>query len=130
MVCSSSLSLAIPCLCDNIAFEGETRALPEPFFVIATQNPLEQSGTHPLPESQLDRFLMRMELGYPDAAAERGMLQSMGRGPQAMRLAADPRHGHFALRVGWPVPAGQRRLSGLLSSPDMLAVRPRRPRQL
>ena len=85
MVCSSSLSLAIPCL-RNIAFEGETRALPEPFFVIATQNSLEQSGIHPLPESQLDRFLMRMELGYPDAAAERGMLQSMGRSLNTMRL--------------------------------------------
>ena len=70
----------------QVTLEGETRALPEPFFVIATQNPLEQSGTHPLPESQLDRFLMRMELGYPDAAAERGMLQSMGRSPRAMRL--------------------------------------------
>lgn len=54
----------------QVTVDGETRPLPEPFFVIATQNPLSQSGTFPLPESQLDRFLMRIELGYPDAEAE------------------------------------------------------------
>jgi MoxR-like ATPase len=58
----------------QVTTEGETRPLPEPFFVIATQNPLEQVGTFPLPESQLDRFLMRLELGYPDRAAERALL--------------------------------------------------------
>ena len=58
----------------QITVEGETRKLPDPFFVIATQNPTFQIGTFPLPESQLDRFLMRIELGYPDAAAEREML--------------------------------------------------------
>ncbi len=58
----------------QVTTEGETRALPEPFFVIATQNPLEQVGTFPLPESQLDRFLMRLELGYPDRDAERALL--------------------------------------------------------
>lgn len=58
----------------QVTLEGETRALPDPFFVIATQNPLEQAGTYPLPESQLDRFLMRIELGYPDAQSEREML--------------------------------------------------------
>ena len=51
----------------QVTAEGETRTLPEPFFVIATQNPSHQVGTFPLPESQLDRFLMRIELGYPDA---------------------------------------------------------------
>lgn len=61
----------------QVTLEGETRPLPTPFFVIATQNPLEQSGTYPLPESQLDRFLMRIELGYPDPAAEREMLRAM-----------------------------------------------------
>ncbi|WOJ95694.1 AAA family ATPase [Congregibacter brevis] len=60
----------------QVTLEGDTRALPTPFFVIATQNPLEQSGTYPLPESQLDRFLMRIELGYPDAKAERLMLRA------------------------------------------------------
>ncbi len=55
--------------------DGHTYPLPEPFFVIATQNPITQMGTFPLPESQLDRFLMRIELGYPDPAAERAMLE-------------------------------------------------------
>ncbi|GAB2457213.1 MAG: AAA family ATPase [Comamonas sp.] len=54
----------------QVTVEGATRALPQPFFVIATQNPLDQLGTHALPESQLDRFLMRISLGYPDEAAE------------------------------------------------------------
>jgi MoxR-like ATPase len=58
----------------QVTVEGETRQLPEPFFVIATQNPIHQSGTYPLPESQLDRFLMRLTLGYPPAGAEREML--------------------------------------------------------
>ena len=57
--------------------EGETRELPQPFFVIATQNPIHQSGTFPLPESQLDRFLMRISLGYPDARAERQLLNGV-----------------------------------------------------
>lgn len=58
----------------QISIEGVTRPLPAPFFVIATQNPLHQIGTFPLPESQLDRFLMRIELGYPDPRAERALL--------------------------------------------------------
>ncbi|HEB95151.1 MAG TPA: MoxR family ATPase [Sedimenticola thiotaurini] len=58
----------------QVTAEGETRALPEPFFVIATQNPAHQIGTFPLPESQLDRFLMRIRLGYPDPASERRLL--------------------------------------------------------
>ena len=63
----------------QVTAEGETRPLPEPFFVIATQNPSYQVGTFPLPESQLDRFLLRIELGYPDAAAERVLLQGQDR---------------------------------------------------
>jgi MoxR-like ATPase len=66
----------------QVSVEGATRALPEPFFVIATQNPLDQVGTYPLPESQLDRFLMRISLGYPDRAAERELLA--GRDRRAM----------------------------------------------
>jgi MoxR-like ATPase len=58
----------------QVTAEGETRKLPSPFFVIATQNPSEQVGTFPLPESQLDRFTMRIELGYPDRGAERALL--------------------------------------------------------
>ncbi len=58
----------------QVTVEGETRALPSPFFVIATQNPHDQLGTYALPESQLDRFLMRISLGYPDRASERELL--------------------------------------------------------
>ena len=63
----------------QVTTEGETRLLPKPFFVIATQNPNEQVGTFPLPESQLDRFLMRIELGYPDRDAERALLAGADR---------------------------------------------------
>jgi len=59
----------------QVTIEGQTRALEKPFFVIATQNPTEQSGTFPLPESQLDRFLMRIDLGYPDRKAEKKLLK-------------------------------------------------------
>jgi MoxR-like ATPase len=59
----------------RVTVEGRTDELPEPFFVIATQNPLEQAGTFPLPESQLDRFLMRLCLGLPARAAERDLLR-------------------------------------------------------
>ena len=59
----------------QVTVEGETRDLPQPFFVIATQNPIHQVGTYPLPESQLDRFMMRLHLGFPDKAAERELLQ-------------------------------------------------------
>ncbi len=58
----------------QITVEGETHRLDEPFFVIGTQNPLDQSGTFPLPESQLDRFMMKISLGYPDSDAERALL--------------------------------------------------------
>jgi len=63
----------------QVTVEGKTRTLPEPFFVIATQNPSNQVGTFPLPESQLDRFTMRIELGYPDNAAERELLKGCNR---------------------------------------------------
>jgi MoxR-like ATPase len=63
----------------QVTAEGQTRALPEPFFVIATQNPTHQIGTFPLPESQLDRFLLKIELGYPDPVAERELLAGADR---------------------------------------------------
>ncbi len=63
----------------QVTVDGNSRALPDPFFVIATQNPSTQAGTFPLPESQLDRFLMRIELGYPDPVAERILLQEQDR---------------------------------------------------
>lgn len=63
----------------QVTVEGTTHSLSSPFFVIATQNPANQIGTFPLPESQLDRFLMRIELGYPDAKAERALLLGQDR---------------------------------------------------
>jgi MoxR-like ATPase len=72
----------------QVTVEGETRPLPKPFFVIATQNPNNQGGTFALPESQLDRFLMRIELGYPDPAAERQLLKGEDRRDVLSRLQA------------------------------------------
>jgi len=63
----------------QVTVEGTTRHLPDPFFVIATQNPASQAGTFPLPESQLDRFLMCISLGYPDERAERALLEGTSR---------------------------------------------------
>lgn len=63
----------------QVSVEGETRPLPTPFFVIATQNPTYQVGTFPLPESQLDRFLIRIEIGYPDKQSERILLKERDR---------------------------------------------------
>jgi len=63
----------------QVTIEGETRPLPQPFFVIATQNPIHQGGTFPLPESQLDRFLMRLSLGYPSLAVEKALLLGQSR---------------------------------------------------
>ena len=63
----------------QVTLDGSTRALPLPFFVIATQNPTDLSGTYPLPDSQLDRFLLRMALGYPDAESERALLTGADR---------------------------------------------------
>ncbi len=72
----------------QVTIEGETRPLPSPFFVIATQNPAYQVGTFPLPESQLDRFLMRIELGYPAADAERALLKGSDRRDLLAELTA------------------------------------------
>ena len=71
----------------QVSLDGETRRLPVPFFVIATQNPTEQLGTYPLPESQLDRFLMCLTLGYPDPAAERALLEGRDRREAVRQLA-------------------------------------------
>lgn len=72
----------------QISVDGLSRSLPEPFFVIATQNPSQQLGTFPLPESQLDRFLMRLSLGYPDPQAERALLEAPARRRMLDQLAA------------------------------------------
>jgi MoxR-like ATPase len=70
----------------QVSVDGHTRPLPMPFFVIATQNPTDQLGTYPLPESQLDRFLMCITLGYPDHRAERALLAGIDRRDAIARL--------------------------------------------
>ena len=82
----------------QVSLDGQTRKLPDPFFVIATQNPVEQIGAYPLPESQLDRFLMAIELGYPDPAAERELLVS---GDRRIRIADAPPAADAATLADW-----------------------------
>src|SRR5438874_13714352 len=65
----------------QVTIDGHSHSLPRPFMVIATQNPVEHHGTYPLPQSQLDRFLMRLRIGYPDAVSEREILRAAGRNP-------------------------------------------------
>ena len=80
----------------QVSLDGTTRTLPSPFFVIGTQNPTHQAGTYPLPESQLDRFLMRIKLGYPDKNAEKTMLlhQDNGDSPQVSQVMSLPQFTH------------------------------------
>jgi MoxR-like ATPase len=96
----------------QVSVDGEARRLPEPFFVIATQNPQDQIGTFPLPESQLDRFLMCVELGYPDPKSERALLEGQDRRDMLSRL--EPRL----------TPAGlveaQQALRGIRAAPALL----------
>lgn len=72
----------------QVTIDGETRPLPQPFFVVATQNPVDLAGTFPLPDSQLDRFLMRLSIGYPSADAERAMLAGQDRRDMLANLKA------------------------------------------
>ncbi|MFC5699358.1 AAA family ATPase [Pseudomonas sp. GCM10022186] len=81
----------------QVTIEGATRPLPEPFFVIATQNPASQGGTFALPESQLDRFLMRLSLGYPAKAAEKALLQGAARRELLPRLEPVFSHAELGL---------------------------------
>ena len=87
----------------QVSMDGQTRKLPDPFFVIATQNPIEQIGAYPLPESQLDRFLMAIELGYPDAAAERELLSG---GDRRARIGESPPLSDPATLADWQREAG------------------------
>ncbi|MGE5491964.1 MAG: AAA family ATPase [Actinomycetota bacterium] len=96
----------------QVTADGQTRPLPEPFFVIATQNPAHQIGTFPLPESQLDRFLMRLELGYPDRAAERALLAAGSRREEADELAA--------LLSPEELPAFQREAAAVHAAPPLI----------
>ena len=70
----------------QVTIEGETRELPDPFLVVATQNPIEYEGTYPLPEAQLDRFIFKLALGYPDEEIERGILGLRHRGVAPVTL--------------------------------------------
>src|SRR3546814_5358636 len=81
----------------QVTIEGATRPLPDPFFVIATQNPVSSGGTFALPESQLDRFLMRVSLGYPAKAAEKALLLGESRRDLLNRL--EPLLEHDELRA-------------------------------
>ena len=71
----------------QVSVEGTARPLPDPFLVVATQNPIEYEGTYPLPEAQLDRFLVKLDVGYPDEAGEVAMLRLAHRGVDPMTLA-------------------------------------------
>jgi MoxR-like ATPase len=84
----------------QVTAEGETRPLPEPFLVLATQNPLEIVGTYPLPESQLDRFLMRIRIGYPDSMSEREILKDSATAQPAQPVLAVDELLHFQERIG------------------------------
>jgi MoxR-like ATPase len=96
----------------QVTVENETRALPRPFFVIATQNPTDQLGTYPLPESQLDRFLMCITLGYPDRASERALLAGEDRRGAIERLRP--------LMSADSLVAAQREVHGVHASPALL----------
>ncbi|TFW29199.1 AAA family ATPase [Duganella callida] len=96
----------------QVSADGVTRPLPAPFFVIATQNPTHQIGTFPLPESQLDRFLMCLSLGYPDAAAERALLMGEDRRVLLQSLPA--------AMTGDELAAAQQDLKQLHTSPALI----------
>src|SRR3990172_11240130 len=72
----------------SVSVDGVSHALPRPFFLVATQNPLEHHGTHPLPESQLDRFLLRLAIGYPSPAHEAAVLREDPAATELPRLGA------------------------------------------
>jgi MoxR-like ATPase len=74
----------------QVTIEGETRSLSEPFIVLATQNPIEQEGTYPLPEAQVDRFLIKLKMGYPALADEKRMLGTYDKPPQPIRAVVGP----------------------------------------
>src|SRR3954462_4975982 len=74
----------------QVTIEGEPRSLPEPFIVLATQNPIEQEGTYPLPEAQIDRFLIKLKMGYPTPPDEKRMLGTYDKPPPPVRTVVGP----------------------------------------
>ena len=108
----------------KVSVAGATHPLPEPFHVLATQNPLEQEGTYPLPEAQLDRFLLRIDVGYPDRDAERRMLlATTGPAEEAARAVFTAAELTEAQRLVRHVPAGVQVVEAILD-----LVRAGRPR--
>jgi MoxR-like ATPase len=95
----------------RVSVDGTSHALPNPFVVIATQNGLDQGGTSPLPESQLDRFLMRLSLGFPDRRAEAALLQGQGLSPEAIAPVLQPED---LLRL-------QRQAAAVHTSPELIS---------
>jgi MoxR-like ATPase len=99
----------------HVTVAGERHDLPEPFHVLATQNPLEQEGTYPLPEAQLDRFLMQIDVDYPDRAAERRiLLETTGAGEAAPRMAMSAADLMEIQRFVRRMPVGDRVVDGIL----------------
>ncbi len=100
----------------HVTIAGERHDLPQPFHVLATQNPLEQEGTYPLPEAQLDRFLMQIDVGYPHYDAERRMLlATTGSGSAAVRAVLDPERLMKAQALVRRMPVGEDVLDGILT---------------
>jgi MoxR-like ATPase len=100
----------------QVTYAGQTYALPSPFFVLATQNPLEQEGTYPLPEAQLDRFLLQIDVTYPDAAAERRMLYSTtGLEDRTVQPVLNAAEVMAAQRLVRQLPAGDSVVDAILS---------------
>ncbi|MEN0061681.1 MAG: AAA family ATPase [Myxococcota bacterium] len=88
----------------QVTVDGETRALPSPFFVVATQNPFDAHGTFALPDSQLDRFLMRLSIGYPDRSTERAILRQVERTAPAAVLDPDGLNGLIEMTAQMQMP--------------------------
>ena len=101
----------------QISSGGQIHQLPDPFFVLATQNPLEQEGTYPLPEAQLDRFLLYIKVGYPSPAEEWDIARRITTGKQGRITPSLPRRGHHPASATGPPRAGERPGVGLCLGP-------------
>ena len=124
----------------QVSVEGRPEPLPDPFLVVATQNPIEYEGTYPLPEAQLDRFLVKLDVGYPSAEEELGMLALAHRGVAAgdlddVRPVAAPtrcaRRARRSTRRGWPTRSratSSTSCAARASCPASSSARPRAPR--
>ena len=109
----------------RVSIAGQYHPLPRPFHVLATQNPLEQEGTYPLPEAQLDRFLLQIDVDYPDRDAERRMLiATTGLAEQTPRAGDDRRRADGGAAAGAAHPGRRKRRR---CDPDAGALRPARP---